>query len=98
MKESEEVKINNIVLNVGKKEIVLSVDQAKKLKGLLEDLFGKEVIKEVKHEHHYDWYYKPWHYKYGNQVYCSSKTEDNSAQFQEYLSLSKNSDLNLKID
>lgn len=84
--KQEEVKINNIVLNVGKKEIVLTVEQAKKLKSLLEDLFGKEIIKEVKHEHHYDWWYRPYYVEKkwpsfnDNIFYCDAKLSDSTAK------------------
>lgn len=53
-----EILIKELTIKLGKKEISLTVDEAKKLKKSLEDLFGKEVIKEVVHEHHYDWYYR----------------------------------------
>jgi hypothetical protein len=72
----EKMEIKEIVLKLGKKEISLSVEEAKKLKELLGELFGKDVIKEVvKEEHHYHdhyrpyWYYQPYYY---NQLLCST--------------------------
>lgn len=56
---SDAVKVNKIVLDIGDKEITLTMEQAKKLKDLLADLFGKEVIKEVHHHHEYWWKYYP---------------------------------------
>jgi len=55
------VEISKIVVEVGGKKIELSVDDAKKLKDLLNDIFGQpiqpinlgtETIKEI---HHYDY-------------------------------------------
>ena len=97
METKEDVKINNIVLNIGKKEISLTVEQAKKLKSMLNDLFGKEIIKEVKHEHHYDWWYKPYFVQQNypkwndNIVYCADQKKTNLADF-------KASALMLKVD
>lgn len=72
--KSQEVLLKELVIKIGKKDITLSIEEARKLKTALEDLFGKEVIKEVKHEHHYDWYYKPyWGNDWGtNKFYCTS--------------------------
>lgn len=77
----KEMAVSEIVLKIGQREIKLSVEEAKKLKSALEGLFGKEVIKEVKHEHHYDWYYQPHYYKTNSDwfmdkysVTCESKT------------------------
>lgn len=64
-------KIEKVVLNVEGEKISLSVEQAKKLKTLLDELFGKEIIynKEVVEKHHYhDWYYKPYQIWSGNST------------------------------
>lgn len=66
----DEIRIDTINITLGKKEINLTLEQAKKLKSLLEDLFGKEVIKEIRH----DWYWSPKRYEpviWGNNV-CTS--------------------------
>lgn len=83
MKEEKEVKIEKMVLNIEGEKVSLSMEQAKKLKKILDDLFGKEIIKEVTKEHHYhDWYYRPWNTFVNspswkdNIVYCSA---DNKA-------------------
>lgn len=52
----EKVEISKIVLKVGKKDVVLSLAEAKKLHDLMNDMFGKVV--EV---HHDNWYYRPYH-------------------------------------
>jgi hypothetical protein len=84
----QKAEIKRIVLDLGDKEVTLSVEQAKKLKNLLSEMFGKEVIE--KHIHHDNWYWKPWYpqqpYYYGsswgnatlkdNSVYCSLATGD----------------------
>jgi len=57
--KTEETKIKKIVLSIEGKELILSVDGAKQLKTLLNDLFGREVITE----HHYPYRYnQPWYY------------------------------------
>ncbi len=77
-----DIAIKKVVLNLGGKEISLTIEQAKKLKGSLEELFGKEIIKEVIHDHHYD-----WHWRYRDPYYAlglttlGSTTTDNSRQF-----------------
>ena len=74
------MEIKKIVLKLNDKEVSLTIEEAKKLKELLGELFGKDIIKEiVKEEHHYHdnyrpyWYYSP--YWAGNgTVYCSTNT------------------------
>jgi hypothetical protein len=52
----KEIKVESLKISIGKKEIELNIDDAKKLKKALEDIFGKEVV----HEYHYDWWYRPY--------------------------------------
>lgn len=50
--------IKKVVLQLGKKEIELSVDEAKKLHEALNELFEAKVVKEVVHHHDYPrWYW-----------------------------------------
>ena len=66
MSESEKVEIKKIILDLGDgHEITIPIEKAKKLKKALEELFGKEVIKEVReeHHHHHDNYKWWWDYK-----------------------------------
>lgn len=69
----KEIKIDSLKISIGKKEVELSVEEAKKLKKALEDIFGKEVV----HEHHHDWWYRPYistvpyPYSWGT-VYCGT--------------------------
>ena len=95
MKEPKEteVKIEKMTLNIDGEKISLTIEQAKKLKKVLEELFGKEIIKEVTREvdhHHYHDYY--W-----NKPYVT--WNDNSGKFTDpnivYCSLSKSLDINV---
>jgi len=48
------------------KEISLTMEQAKKLKDILSELFGKEIIKEIVKEEHHHYnrpYYPIWVYE-----------------------------------
>lgn len=56
--------IKSVTLDLGKKQVTLTMKQAKALKEALDEMFGKEVIREreVIHEHDY-W---PWRW---NQPY-----------------------------
>jgi hypothetical protein len=58
--------ISKIVVKMGKREIDLSVEDAKNLFRLLEEMFG-EKIKEVHHDH----YYPRWLWNYPT-YYCGS--------------------------
>lgn len=88
MKTESEVKIEKMVLNIEGEKVSLSMEQAKKLKKILDELFGKEVIKEVVEKHHYhDWYYRPYKFNeywgtstgkggmLGDIVYCSDNAQ-----------------------
>lgn len=79
MEKEKEVKIEKMVLNIDGEKVSLSMEQAKKLKKILDELFGKEIVREVHHEHHYDWWYKKPYYwdsgnlpKLGDIVYCDN--------------------------
>ena len=87
MAKDKEVEITKVKLNLGGKEIELTVEQARKLKAALDDLFGKEVIREC-HSHAW-WYYPQYTYicttptiiapvKWpGHEITCGSTTFDN---------------------
>lgn len=58
---AQEVVIKNVVVKIGDREIILTIEEAKKLKDALEGIFGKEVIKETKIIHERgDWYERPY--------------------------------------
>ncbi len=56
------VKIKSVEIEVGEKKFNLTVEEAKKLKNVLDELFGKEIIKEVKEIHHHDGHSHPWYW------------------------------------
>ena len=69
-KENKEgVQVTKVVVQLGKRELTLTIEEAKQLKDTLNTLFGKEVIKEVReeHHHHHSGYY--WHHPW--EVLCS---------------------------
>lgn len=73
MEKEKEVKIEKMVLNIEGEKVSLSMEQAKKLKKILDELFGKEIVREV----HHDWWYKKYwdSGKYpspGDIVYCDN--------------------------
>lgn len=64
-----DIKIQKIVLNIGKKELLLSLEQARELKAALEELFQpkevhhwhtREVIKD-KYPYSYPYYQPIWY-------------------------------------
>lgn len=48
--------IKKVTLQIGKKEIELSIEDAKALKAALEGLFGQNVIR-IEERHHYPWHW-----------------------------------------
>ena len=55
----KEVSIKKMVIQLGDRDIELKMEEAKKLQAALNELFGKEVIREV---HHDRWPYWQWTY------------------------------------
>lgn len=79
---SEDVRISKICLKIGRKQVELSVSEAKKLKKLLDEMYGSAIVE--RHDH---WHWRPyvphwatWGYSSDNvrldtdngQVYCSN--------------------------
>ena len=65
MKNENVCEVKRIVLKIEDKEISLTPEQAKKLKVVLDELFGREIIKEVireihEHHDHYNTPYNPY--------------------------------------
>ena len=56
---SKEVSVKSLTIKIGAREISLDVAEAKKLKEALEDLLGKEIIREVRVER---WHDPVWRY------------------------------------
>ena len=69
------VAIKKIEVDVGNKLISLTSDQAKKLKDVLNELYGGQ---EVVHEHHYRDRWYPYHYPTWNWQGSTYTTENNS--------------------
>ena len=75
----KEVTIQSIKITMGKREVELSIEEAKKLKKALEEIFGTKVIEKTEHIHHYDnwgqywprYYNAPKPFDWGT-VYCST--------------------------
>jgi hypothetical protein len=67
--------IKEIKLQLGKKEVSLTVEQAKKLKEALEEMFGEKIIRE-EHHHYEDWwrFYWPEPYKPMWPIWVGSDT------------------------
>ena len=99
MEKDKEVKIEKMVLNIEGEKVSLSMDQAKKLKKILDELFGKDVIREVVKEHHYrDWYYQPYKWNYPYVTYCNADNQSIATSFQKASLLADNTfDLEVKI-
>lgn len=76
MDKKEICEVKKIVLKIDDKEISLSIEQAKKLKGLLSDMFGKEIVVKEEHHHHYDWnkwYFEPYKITWGTDLKYNPK-------------------------
>lgn len=66
------VEIKKVVIQLPSgKELLLRVEDAKKLREALNDLFGQEVVKEHHHHHSMRWY---WEYPTYRSVPCGSGT------------------------
>lgn len=60
MIKNDKVEVKGVVLNIGDKSIILSIEEIKKLKNILDDMFDKKTVVEIhkEHHHHYDHYYR----------------------------------------
>lgn len=87
------VAIKKVVVQLGKKELVIDIEDAKQLRDALNTLFGGPAVKEtvIREEHHH--YPKPYYWDYSkpywggglwaytnkdNIVYCANTTTGNS--------------------
>ena len=94
----KEVAISKVVVQLGRRELILDIEEAKQLKNVLNELFGQVIVEktEVVKEHHYHNNY-PYFYNYppvtyyGNYstgglngaIYCSTVTNSTMpAQFK----------------
>lgn len=67
--KAKEIAIDSLNIKIGGREISLTIEEAKKLKTALEDLFGKDIIKIVEHQWHYSQPYHPYYPRWG-EVWC----------------------------
>lgn len=66
-------KIEKITLNIGRKTVELSVEEAKELKAVLSTLFGADKVKYVTKEVHHDHYpYRPYYPYYWYGTTCGN--------------------------
>lgn len=49
------VEIKKIVLQLGEKEVELTIEEAKKLKETLNELFGTQIVYQDRWYYHYPW-------------------------------------------
>lgn len=59
--------IKKIVLDLGRKQVELTPEQCKKLKAALDEMFGKEVVREV---HHHDYWPYRWYWYWDRSPIC----------------------------
>jgi hypothetical protein len=57
----KEVSIKKMIIQLGDRDIELKMEEAKKLQAALNELFGKEVVKEIHHDR-YRYPYWQWVY------------------------------------
>ena len=88
IKQEEEIKIEKMVLNIDGEKVNLSLEQAKKLKKILDELFGKEIIREVEHVYLKDWYYRPWYCNMAS--YSSNILKVNNFSYYDAIDVSNN--------
>ena len=68
--KKKEVAIKKIVVDLGRRELVLTTEEAIQLKTALNELFGKVIKETVKEEHHH--YYPGWWWSYPQPVYVAN--------------------------
>jgi len=74
---SDKAEIKKVVLQLDDKEIELSVEQAKKLKSLLNELFGKEketIFIDRYVPNPYPVYPQPYYWRWDSQIYSAGAT------------------------
>ena len=77
--EPKEIKIKKLVIKIGQTEVNVTPEEAKELHKALDEMFGKEIVREVYH----DWWYRTPIYTnvptFPGIVYCSGTTTSNNA-------------------
>ncbi len=81
LQSEKQIEIKKVTIRMGEREVSISIPEAKRLQEVLNELFGKEVIKEIlikEYHHHHDHYptypYQPiWVYN-DNKYLCGNGT------------------------
>ncbi len=79
--------VKKVVLDLGGKEISLTLKQAKNLQSALDELFGERVRIEKTVEHIHDYlpqpYYSPqpapWHWRHRDTIWCSGDNKSKAS-------------------
>lgn len=87
--DNTKVEIKTLKIKMGKKEVEITVDEARKLHEVLEQLFGSKVTNEIHHHDHY-----PWGGGYPWAVPCRPYYFDNTAPSWSTDTVFCNSDIN----
>lgn len=69
MEKKKEVKVGKVIIEIGKREIALTIDEVRALKSALVELLGE---KQVHHHYNYNDYWRPRYY--GGAVLDSTTT------------------------
>lgn len=59
-KNKSKIAVKKILLTLGEKEVALTLEQAKDLQQMLNEMFSGPERKTVEHVHHYDYWRKYW--------------------------------------
>src|ERR1017187_1990152 len=77
--QKKEVAITKIVVQLGKKELIFDIEDAKQLKQILNELFAGEAATPIiektiirEEHHHYERHPQPYYWGYLNPSYISS--------------------------
>lgn len=63
-KNKQKIAVKKILLTLGEKEVALTLEQAKDLQRMLNDMFAGPEKRTVDHVHHYDYWRKYWEPNY----------------------------------
>jgi len=83
-----EVKINKISLQIGRKQVDLTVSEAKRLKSLLDEMYGSAIVE--RHDH---WHWRPYQPHWATWTYST----DNVTLRSSYGSVQCSNSGNLKL-
>lgn len=73
--EKNRIEVKSVKLQLGRKEVELTIDEAKKLKAALDDMFTSKVVREFYH----GWYYYPTYTYTKENPQITYTTSDNTS-------------------